>query len=160
MGVTTFHKKGYGASINTMLRPLLFTPWNHTEPDLGRVYATLQETSWPDIQSQRSFLNSSKPIYLYRNENFVQFYGSALSLVQRDRINNYVQQTPDFYALATQYFQEAVDAKTNKELGAESLTCMAILNCGVTRSYLKTLKADYRDTDFYKKYQTICSYFK
>jgi hypothetical protein len=32
MGVTTFHKKGYGVFINTMLRPLLFTPWNHTEP--------------------------------------------------------------------------------------------------------------------------------
>ena len=82
-----------------------------------------------------------------------------LSLVQRDRINAYVQQTPDFYALATQCFQEAVDTQTSKELSAESLTCMSILNCGNTKSYLKTLKSDYQDTDFYKRYKTICSWF-
>jgi len=127
--------------------------------DLGRVYATLQETPWPDIQSERSFLNPSNPIYVYRGENYVQFYGNALSLVQRDRINAYVQQTPDFYALATQCFQEAVDTQTSKELSAESLTCMSILNCGNTKSYLKTLKSDYQDTDFYKRYKTICSWF-
>ncbi len=128
--------------------------------DLGRLYSTLKETPWPDIQSQRSYLNPSNPIYIYRNESYVQFYGNALSLAQWDRINAYIQQTPDIYALATQYFQEAVDTQANKELSAQSLTCMSILNCGITKSYLKTLKADYRDTDFYKRYQTICSYFK
>jgi len=32
MGVTTFHKRVMVSSINTMLRPLLFTPWNDTQP--------------------------------------------------------------------------------------------------------------------------------
>jgi len=31
MGVN-LSQKGYGVFDNTMLRPLLFTPWNHTRP--------------------------------------------------------------------------------------------------------------------------------
>ena len=132
--------------------------------EMAKFYATESWSGWPEFRCQRN-VGERRDYDLGNYEFGFPFFSFELQKVLYDRCSRYISETPDFYQTAGQYFKEVIDSKGDRELAAQSLAFLSIINqkddYGRDKTYktfLTELKTRYQDTDFYKRYKSICSY--
>jgi len=130
--------------------------------ELAVIYTTQQWTGWPEFRAERH--TDGTITYAIAPDDFgFPFQAQDIRRDFYGRWKAFVDETPDYYQTASKYFQEVVDSKGDKELAARSIACLASINFGVDKvypQYLNELKINYKDTDFYKRYQPTCSWLK
>ncbi len=125
--------------------------------EIGQIFASEGMTGWPEFRSALGYVDGEA--YLVHTESCpLYLMGAPLDAERKKRLEKFNKDTPDFREIASQYFQEVVDTKADKELSAQSLAYLMGLHYGRGHEvYLKSLKEDYQATAFYQRYKDICS---
>ena len=126
---------------------------------LGHMYITQFITDWPDFRAQHDGWYGLT-YELAPDDYGMLFHIPDSEISLSERIKRHNDETPDYEKVASQYFQEVIDSKADKEFAAQSVAYLAEINFGlkgIYHKYIDELKTKYRETDFYKRYQPTCS---